>query len=693
MEEMTMKRTIGKRICSIILTLAMALSLWSAYSPQAVSVAMIKEESEDEDEIPEEGYTPIYTLDDLAMIRSNLKGKFILMNDIDMSEATKPGGSIDTGNGWVPIDGFEGELNGNGYCIKGMHIYGTPNLKELAFLSDCGGHIYNLGMKEVDINIQLDKESEIEDIAAIMTAGNQGILENCYASGSIVVNTQRKRCHVSGLVSSDSGIDIFNCYNGVDINAIYESNGEKEYFSGYGITNQCWRISNCYNIAKINNGEGYAIGRTWYPSAWKVTDCFYLKGTASSDSEGTPLTDSQMKNKNYFTNFDFDTVWDMDPYHNYPYPQLRSCPQERVKEMTILQQPDQVVYNQGDKISLSGGRVKIVYEDGFEAEVAMDESMLGNHDMMKLGTQSICLTKSGASAAFNIIVNEIPVSSITLGKKGYDEDSSANSLVSNLVMEKGDKEELMASILPENASNKDVEWSSSDDNIVTVDQNGVVRAIALGQATVTAKATNGVEAKCEVSVIIPCTSFKITNKGSYKSSEGGYVTEVNVGSSFQYKYEMYPVGATEKVQWSSDNSTIATVDANGNVTGVKAGTTRIVATTQSGKKDFAYVSVKNVPTKKITVGRGKIKSIKASKKKLTINWAKVKNADYYQVQIATNKSFSKGKKSYEIVGSKCVFKGKKKKTYYIRVRGIYEPESDGKDIYGKWSAVKKKKTK
>lgn len=554
-------------------------------------------------------------------------------------------------------------------------------------------------MKEVDINIQLDNESEIEKVAAIVAEGSYVNLENCYATGSIVVNAQKKMCNVSGLVDNDYGgglSQICNCYNGVEINAIYESNGKKEYFSGYGISSYAWRICNCYNIAKINNGEGYGIGRTDY---WKITDCFYLKGTASSDSEGTPLTDSQMKNKNYFTNFDFDTVWDMDPYHNYPYPQLRSCPQERVKEMMILQQPDQVVYNQGDRISLSGGRVKIVYEDGFEAEVAMDESMLGNHDMMKLGTQSICLTKSGASAAFNIIVNEIPVSSIILGKKGYDEDSSANSLVSNLVMEKGDKEELMASILPENASNKDVEWSSSDDNIVTVDQNGVVRAIALGQATVTAKATNGVEAKCEVSVIIPCTSFKITNKGSYKSSEGGYVTEINVGSSFQYKYEMYPVGATERVQWSSDNSTIATVDANGNVTGVKAGTTRIVATTQNGKKDFAYVSVKNVPTKKnstskkITVGRGKIKSIKASKKKLTISWAKLKNADYYQVQIATNKSFTKGKKIYEIFGSKCVFKGKKKKTYYIRVRGIYEPESDGKDIYGKWSAVKKKKTK
>ena len=74
-------------------------------------------------EIPD-GYTPIYTIADLAGINSNPSGKYILMNDIDMTNETLPGGSWDTGHGWTPIDGFYGVFDGNGHHIIGMHIYG-----------------------------------------------------------------------------------------------------------------------------------------------------------------------------------------------------------------------------------------------------------------------------------------------------------------------------------------------------------------------------------------------------------------------------------------------------------------------------------------------------------------------------------------------------------------------------------------
>jgi len=80
-------------------------------------------------EIPE-GYTPIYTIADLAGINSNPSGKYILMNDIDMTKETSPGGSWDTGHGWTPLDAFNGIFDGNGHRIIGMHIYG-----------DCGNNI------------------------------------------------------------------------------------------------------------------------------------------------------------------------------------------------------------------------------------------------------------------------------------------------------------------------------------------------------------------------------------------------------------------------------------------------------------------------------------------------------------------------------------------------------------------------
>ena len=52
-------------------------------------------------EIPD-GYTPLYTIDDLYNVRSNPEGNYILMNDIDLS-ATAPGGEWDCGTGWSPI--------------------------------------------------------------------------------------------------------------------------------------------------------------------------------------------------------------------------------------------------------------------------------------------------------------------------------------------------------------------------------------------------------------------------------------------------------------------------------------------------------------------------------------------------------------------------------------------------------------
>ncbi len=606
------------------------------------------------------------------------------MNAIYMTDATKPGGSIDTGNGWVPIKDFRGTFDGNGHYIKGMHIYGkTESDESYGFFSRVTGTVKQLGMLDVNIDLESEGEDEwaTENHIGGITGGLDGKVEQCFVSGNIkfVSNNSGNGAHidcVGGIAGTEEEAweaAVINCYNRAQIDA-YKKDGST-ITNTAGIANDI-SVSNCYNLGTVNKGEGYAIGGYGdYEEA-----CFYLLGTGKESSDyNVPLTDTQMKNKNYYTNFDFNTVWDIDPYHNYLYPQLRNCPQVRIKQLSIVKQPDQLVYNQGDKISLSGGEVQITYEDGFQATVSMDDSMLGTYDMMQLGAQNIALSKSGASDSFSITVNEIPVSAVTMSK-------------TELVMEKGDTEDLTAAISPENATKKDVEWSSSNDSVVTVDQRGKVRAVSLGEAVVTAKSANGVEGKCEISVIIPCNSIKITNKGSYSYTEGTYVTQINAGSTHTFKYELNPVGSTEKVKWTSADPAIATVDGNGTVTGIKAGTTRITAETQTGQKDSVCVTIKAVSKKKkVILGKAKIKSIKASRKKLTVKWAKVKKADYYEVQFATNRSFTKGKDSYEEWGTKMTFKGKRKKTYFVRVRAV--SESYDKTVRGKWSAVKKKKTK
>lgn len=667
-----MKRRLG----SIVLAIVMVLSIVNGYTPKKV-IAMTTSG------VPQ-GYTAINSIADLALMRSNPRGNYILMNDIDLTNATKRGGSLDTGNGWVPIKNFSGILDGNGHYIKGMHIYGKAKPDEsYGFFAQVTGTVKKLGM--LDVNIDLESEGEdqwaTENHIGGITGGLDGEVEQCFVSGNIkfVSNNSGNSVHIdcvggiAGTEEEDFGAEIANCYSRTQIDA-YKKDGNT-ITNTAGIANNV-TVGNCYNLGTVNKGKGYAIGGR------SNEDCcnFYLMGTGKeSDNNDVPLTDTQMKNKNYFTNFDFSTVWDIDPYHNYLYPQLRDCPQTRIKQLSIVKQPDQLVYNQGDKISLSGGQVQITYEDGFQATVSMDDSMLGTYDMMQLGTQNITLSKLGALSSFPITVNEIPVSVVTMS-------------TTELIMEKGNIEDLTVTISPENATNKNVEWSSSDDSVVTVDQRGKVRAVSLGKAVVTAKSVNGVEGKCEISVIIPCYSIKITNKGPYDYNERAYVTQIHAGSSYTFKYELAPVGSTGKVKWTSANPAIATVDENGTVTGIKAGTTGITVETQNGLKDFTCVTVKAVSeTKKVTLGKAKIKSLKASRKKLTVKWAKVKKASYYEVQFATNRSFTKGKDSYEEWGTKMTFKGKRKKTYFVRIRAVLD--SYDKTVYGKWSSIKKKKTK
>ena len=83
-----MKKLHIKKVLAMFL--AVALVVPSSASNLTASAATTQE-SNDESAIPE-GYTPIYDAADLYAIRNNLEGNYIMMADIDLSEATAPGG-------------------------------------------------------------------------------------------------------------------------------------------------------------------------------------------------------------------------------------------------------------------------------------------------------------------------------------------------------------------------------------------------------------------------------------------------------------------------------------------------------------------------------------------------------------------------------------------------------------------------
>ena len=164
-------------------------------------------------------------------------------------------------------------------------------------------------------------------------------------------------------------------------------------------------------------------------------------------------------------------------------------------------------------------------------------------------------------------------------------DVSLNKNTSTLTV--GDMETLTATVNPGDATDKTVTWSSSDTDVATV-ENGVVRAVGSGTANITVTATNGTDdtsddkiATCTVTVNAATPSVvNVTGVEINKTS-----TTLTVGGTETLTATVRPDGATDKtVTWSSDNTSVATVDANGKVTAVAAGTATITVTTTDGSK-------------------------------------------------------------------------------------------------------------
>ena len=168
---------------------------------------------------------------------------------------------------------------------------------------------------------------------------------------------------------------------------------------------------------------------------------------------------------------------------------------------------------------------------------------------------------SGVSASCHVYVT-IPVSSITLSQ-------------ASVSINKGNTYTIYATVLPSNATNKTLTWTSSNTSIATVDQNGKVTAKSAGTATITATATDGsnANASCLVTITIPVNSIVLSQT---------YVS-INQGETLTLSTTVYPANATNKsIEWSSSNTSIATVDQNGKVTAKSAGTATITATAADG---------------------------------------------------------------------------------------------------------------
>ena len=200
------------------------------------------------------------------------------------------------------------------------------------------------------------------------------------------------------------------------------------------------------------------------------------------------------------------------------------------------------------------------------------------------GTSSITATAGGITATCEVTVI-----------KGFVDVSSILLNTTSLYLVEGEQETLAATVLPEDASNQNVEWSSSVPSVASV-KDGIVSAHKEGTATITAKAGNH-SAECVV-VVKPkviAVSEIILNKNKLVLMEGEEETLVAT---------VKPDNATDKtVEWTSSDESVARVSSSGKVSAIAGGAAIITA--KSGEKQaVCLVEVqKRIPVSSVTLNK------------------------------------------------------------------------------------------
>ena len=183
--------------------------------------------------------------------------------------------------------------------------------------------------------------------------------------------------------------------------------------------------------------------------------------------------------------------------------------------------------------------------------------------------------------AFQSYLKELPAVQISQINLSLDKTTINKNETANLKIE----------ILPEEAKDQKITFSSSNPNIISVDQSGNIFGVSSGEATITATAENGVKGSITLNVYSKVEEIKLDVEN----------LTLQEGESYNLKATIYPEDATNKnITFNSENNEIATVDQNGKITAIKEGTTKITVTSQESQGSQNAQNDENKQRKKNT---------------------------------------------------------------------------------------------
>ncbi len=512
----------------------------------------------------------------------------------------------------------EYDYNSGGIVGEASSIGGT------IVIQDCTNKAHLNGRKIGGIAGQIGGMRDVEGPVSII---------NCINEGNVIGNIAGGICRKIGSTYTKTGGLICDCYNRGDISGT--SAGGIVASAAYS------EINNCYNRGNINGNEenglscgGGILGDAYASYIRNVYSTGIVSGDISSEDIGVIIGFSGNKmegpfKKNAFYNvynnqtdlkeemgiverdekeniglMDDDLIYILnewvynqeEDYCNWfvddsgtvndGYPYLK-----RAESVITLNKVKETL-TEGDRLQLTA-IVRPENVSNKELEWSSSDPDVATVDAAglviakKSGTAIITVTArdgSGANASCKVTVEkkeeeEIKVNEITLNK------------IKETLME-GDVFQLTATVSPENASNKELTWSSKDATVATVNEHGLVTALKEGKTIITAMAKDGnkVNASCEITV-------------EKKKEEGIKVSKIilnktqeilQVNETLKLIATVSPENALNKeLIWNSTDSSVASVDANGLITAKKAGTAviTVVSTDGSGVSASCQVTV------------------------------------------------------------------------------------------------------
>lgn len=372
---------------------------------------------------------------------------------------------------------FSGILDGDGYKIT------IKNLSN-GFIYTNNGTIKNLSLYAKD-----DSSSPV-----LLVRNNYGTIENVHISGEI----RSSKAYYMGSVATinyESGV-ISNSYSTayVSYSGTIQSGSGVQCF-GVFVGNNLGTIENCY----------------WRDFCYQVED---FAGDNSGTITGCVLggdygkSDTAMKLQATYPNWDFNNTWKIDPDMNGGFPCL-------INEREFIKIPVEGVNLDNETIYLEPGESANLTADVFPSD-AWDKSV----EWSTSNPDAATVSQDGLITAKDIGDSIITVKTMD---GGFEASCTVHVVIRvkqlelnyyDISIDNGESFSLVASVLPENATNKDIIWSSSEPLIASVDK-GTVFGQKEGTAVIKAvSADGGASAECTVRILKPAKErFDLNSDG------------------------------------------------------------------------------------------------------------------------------------------------------------------------------------